>query len=295
MQKRLGKILDEESKIMQKQFNEARGLTKHSYQQGYFFEEILRLFLKKYLPPSLDVARGFIIDSKDNISNELDIIIFDKNKTPIFFSAGDLRIIPIETALAVIEVKTTLDTTSLKKEIFPHLESINKLEKFALMNTTKYFGALETKKLESVYPKLKKYKSTENEFISLDVDKGFYISGEWKNKEWPLLYSVFSFTTKSSLAQLKNTINEYHQKNSLDATKRIDSVCVLGKGTLFHQEKKPEPQSKTKPIIPFATDTSELWVGRNGHKALKHYFGFLCDVLFQANIKGGIRYSSYYV
>jgi len=50
MEKRLAKILRKESEIMWEQFNEARKLTTHPHEQGYFFEEILRSFLKKFLP-----------------------------------------------------------------------------------------------------------------------------------------------------------------------------------------------------------------------------------------------------
>ncbi len=45
--------------------------------KGTSFEEIFRLFLRDYLPKSLDISTGILIDSRDNQSRQLDVIISD--------------------------------------------------------------------------------------------------------------------------------------------------------------------------------------------------------------------------
>lgn len=250
MKTRLSKILEKESEIMIEQFMEARKLTKHSYQQGYFYEELLRLFLQKFFPPSIGVARGFIVDSDDNISNELDIIIFDKNKTPVFYSAGDLRIIPIETVYAVIEVKTKITSSIIKKQIFPHLESINVLNKKALLDPDEKMLDTKAKKFEA-----------------------------------PIMYGVFAFSS-SKLSDITDTINDYYSKNDKKPKEKIDSICVLGKGVIFHMYKV---------VIPFASSSSEMKSFNNTNGALKWFFGMINDVVSTVDIKGGIRYSQYFI
>jgi hypothetical protein len=65
---------------------------EHPGEKGSFFEEIVREFLKMYSPKSLDISTGFIIDSNDNESKQMDIIISDATKTPIFFQNTSVRV-----------------------------------------------------------------------------------------------------------------------------------------------------------------------------------------------------------
>ena len=40
--------------------------------------------------------KDFIVDTKGNLSKQMDIIIYDSAKTPVFFQSGSTRIIPVE-------------------------------------------------------------------------------------------------------------------------------------------------------------------------------------------------------
>jgi len=103
------------------------------------------------------------------------------------------------------------------------------------------------------------------------------------------LYSIFAFES-INLKSLTDQINKYHVDNVLDSTQKIDLVCVLKKGMIFHQIGKH--------MIPFATKTSEM-EGKEADESkqdnvLKYFFGSLTNVLSAAHFTSGINYSEYY-
>src|SRR4051794_18894496 len=68
-----------------------RSLIKHWPTDGTFKEAAIRSVLRRHLPESLLISRGFIVDFNFS-STELDIIIIDKSK-PTLFKDGDLAIV----------------------------------------------------------------------------------------------------------------------------------------------------------------------------------------------------------
>ncbi len=87
---------------------------EQSQAKGESNEAIIRQLLEKYLPPKYGIAEGFLIDRKGNQSKQTDVIIYDQFAHPyIVFDTRDgsdksNRFIPIDSAVATIEVKTTL-------------------------------------------------------------------------------------------------------------------------------------------------------------------------------------------
>jgi len=60
---------------MRADFDETRKASEHSGFKGESFEEHFRSFLRKYLPKSLDISTGILVDAKGNSSRQLDVII----------------------------------------------------------------------------------------------------------------------------------------------------------------------------------------------------------------------------
>ena len=129
------------------------------------------------MPESLDIATGLLVDSNRNFSRQLDVIILDKAKTPIFFSSGDIRVIPIECAYAVIEIKAFLNSKELNNA-FKNMESAKSLEKKA------YFK--------------------ENSPITY-INKLY--GKEWEY--WPLNYYIFAYDS-ITLVKLAETEHKKH-------------------------------------------------------------------------------------
>ena len=116
-------------KQMQAELEAVRFAMTHAASKGAVNEDVVKSFLRKYLPSSLCITSGFLIDSNGGVSNQLDIIICDAAKTPSFFMATGIQVIPVECAYAVIEVKTSLNSKAKLDECIANMNSAKDLEK----------------------------------------------------------------------------------------------------------------------------------------------------------------------
>ncbi len=83
---------------------------KHNPTIGTVTEEILRKFLKEHLPGSVNVGQGFIRNNQDETSKQCDILIYSSKQEP-FYKLDNLVVIPEESVIAIIEVKTTINAS----------------------------------------------------------------------------------------------------------------------------------------------------------------------------------------
>lgn len=80
-------------------------LTDHRGTKGGFKESVLRTILRRFLPTSLTLGTGFIVDEANQSSSQIDILIVDSNY-PTLFKDGDLMIVTPNAVRGIIEVKT---------------------------------------------------------------------------------------------------------------------------------------------------------------------------------------------
>nr|WP_315172316.1 DUF6602 domain-containing protein [uncultured Flavobacterium sp.] len=96
---------------------------KHNLTIGILTEEILRNFLTDYLPKSISVSQGFIIYPDGNLSKQCDVIIYDSMNYAIKYKINDIVIVPFDSVICVIEVKTTI-TKSIFHKTLEYFESL---------------------------------------------------------------------------------------------------------------------------------------------------------------------------
>lgn len=78
----------------------------HPVSKGDLSEQGWTKFLKSFLPSRYDVSRGFVFDSKGNVSDQIDIIIFDPLHSPLIYETDNgEKYITAESVYAVFEVK----------------------------------------------------------------------------------------------------------------------------------------------------------------------------------------------
>lgn len=106
-------------------------LVAHPGELGTGREEIVRQFLRAYLPKRFDVATGFAFDSKGNVSRQLDIIIANALVCPRFETAGGKRFYPCESVVAVGQVKSSLTSVEALHEALDNLQSVKELDRSA--------------------------------------------------------------------------------------------------------------------------------------------------------------------
>jgi hypothetical protein len=88
---------------------------RHWQTDGEWKESVLRTILRRHLPKSVEIGRGFVI-TDEGPSKQKDILIYDSTK-PLLFQDGDLVFVTPDAVLGIIEVKTSLDASSLKTAV----------------------------------------------------------------------------------------------------------------------------------------------------------------------------------
>ena len=81
---------------------------------------------KNIVPKKFVIEQSvFLIDSQGNVSNEVDLAIFDEMYTPYIFRYYDLKFIPIEAVAVVVECKSK---SMKEEELRRWTESISELK-----------------------------------------------------------------------------------------------------------------------------------------------------------------------
>jgi hypothetical protein len=72
----------------------------------------LKLF-EDYLPERYKVAKAFVLDCKGNLSEQIDIVIYDRQYSPFLFNKDGAKYVPAESVYAVFEVKQDIDAPNV--------------------------------------------------------------------------------------------------------------------------------------------------------------------------------------
>lgn len=87
---------------------------EHSGTKGDVNEDHWIELFRAYLPNRYEVATGFVIDSRGNRSEQIDIIVFDRHFTPTLLDQQKHRYVPAEAVYAVFESKPHIDKPYLE-------------------------------------------------------------------------------------------------------------------------------------------------------------------------------------
>lgn len=111
-------------------FQRIKTLTSHRVSSGDYHEEILRTVIRNFLTKRYSVKKGFIYQGKDNVSNQIDIMIIDETMPAAYlFQEGDFAIVIPEAVVAILEVKTKLNAGNFDKAI-DNIASAKRLSQF---------------------------------------------------------------------------------------------------------------------------------------------------------------------
>lgn len=87
---------------------ELSGGVAHDAEKGAFREFFLSGLLRPLLPDHFAVGSGVVVDGEERQGAQTDIIVYDKRLLPPILLAGERGLFPIDSVLAVVEVKSTL-------------------------------------------------------------------------------------------------------------------------------------------------------------------------------------------
>lgn len=91
------------------ELNMTSSTIKHPGTQGTATEDNWLKMFQNYLPSRYRAERGQVMDSKGGMSDQIDVIIFDRHFTPFLFNYNGVYFVPAESVYAVIEVKPTIN------------------------------------------------------------------------------------------------------------------------------------------------------------------------------------------
>lgn len=122
-------------------------IKKHNLSRGLIGECILRDFLRKVLPDYTKVSQGFV-EYNGMLSNQCDIIIYNRLYYSPLYSFGEIEIVPSQAVLAVIEVKTNITPKRFGDVLF----AFEILSKFRVQNKYIFlFNGCNVQKIKSYF------------------------------------------------------------------------------------------------------------------------------------------------
>ncbi|BAY27275.1 hypothetical protein NIES2100_70980 [Calothrix sp. NIES-2100] len=134
------------SKELQNRLNQIKEfIKKHNPTIGVLTEEILRDFLKKNLPRMVSVEQGFIRAKNGELSKQCDILIYNSHLYAPFYRLNDIVIVPEESVIAVIEVKTTINKQIFHNGIdyFENIKNISQAHTYLFIYNCKGIESIE--------------------------------------------------------------------------------------------------------------------------------------------------------
>lgn len=133
---------------------------------GNQVEDLIREKIRLFLPDRYMVKQGYIINKDGLVSNQFDILIFDRLSTPRFFETSDKSVYyPIESVIAVGEIKKTLT----KNHLIEFMEKIKYLKvdmKRPLIENSVYDGIITDKTTLSDIANMKTGRKYKNSLFS---------------------------------------------------------------------------------------------------------------------------------
>jgi hypothetical protein len=105
----LSKLLSALHKDIEHKLQTVRQTLEHPTLKGDGSESVWLELLKTYLPERYQAEKAHVIDSSDSISDQIDVVVFDRQYTPFIFRYQNATIIPAEAVYAVFESKQTID------------------------------------------------------------------------------------------------------------------------------------------------------------------------------------------
>lgn len=115
---------------MQTSLNVNRTFIEHPSSKGDATEHHWINFLRTYRPDRYKVDKAIVIDSTGNVSEQMDIVIYDAIYTPFIFKQDDFMYIPAESVYAVFEVKQ--DVKGHIEYAAQKVESVRKLKRTSI-------------------------------------------------------------------------------------------------------------------------------------------------------------------
>lgn len=105
----LEKILSNLHDDIQNRLQLVRSSFGHPDAKGDASEEVWLKLFQAYLPERYQAEKAYVVDSKGEFSEQIDVVIFDRQYSPFIFNFEEQLIVPAESVYAVFEAKQVIN------------------------------------------------------------------------------------------------------------------------------------------------------------------------------------------
>ncbi len=193
------------AKVLFRDDSKQNGL-RHPGEFGTYREAICAEFLHSFLPQRLAIDSGFIVNSLGGISRQIDLVVYDPSLTPPLESKSRQRFFPVETVIAVGEVRSDISYDKFA-DALQRLAEVKALREQLSLN--------QTPVVRWPYLGQSQYNPKENPF-----DQIFTF----------LICNKFEFSMKSKLITLLNSVYD-----NIDYQRRHNCILSLQDGLLSYE------------------------------------------------------------
>lgn len=109
----------------------ARKAFGHPGTKGSASEHVWQELLQTYLPRRYKSETAHVVDSQGRFSDQIDVVVFDRQYSPFIFRYEDQTIIPAESVYAVFEAKQTINAEQVAYAQ-TKVESVRRLHRTSL-------------------------------------------------------------------------------------------------------------------------------------------------------------------
>jgi len=85
----------------------------HPGAKGDASENVWINLFERYLPRRYQAAKAFVVDSQGRFSDQIDVVVFDRQYSPFIFTHENQTIVPAESVYAVFEAKQTASSSQV--------------------------------------------------------------------------------------------------------------------------------------------------------------------------------------
>ncbi|MCY3701542.1 MAG: hypothetical protein OXG16_02525 [Rhodospirillales bacterium] len=107
----LATLLADLHKDIQSKLERARETIGHPGEKGDLSEKIWLELFQEYLPARYQADKAHVVDCFGMFSDQIDVVIFDRQYSPFIFKFKDSTVVPAESVYAVFEAKQTMDAS----------------------------------------------------------------------------------------------------------------------------------------------------------------------------------------
>lgn len=110
----LSKLLEGLHDDIHQRLETVRKALGHPGTKGDATERVWLNLLQTYLPKRYQVEKAHVVDSKGKFSQQMDVVVFDRQYSPFIFTYEEQIIVPAESVYAVFEAKQSINAEYVK-------------------------------------------------------------------------------------------------------------------------------------------------------------------------------------